>query len=200
MTNLGGGWVLIGKGRQSNSNTGGWFGTENEIDTGGLQQANAFSAGVSKVSSTFVNYLMNGTANGWNSSSTDNYLVVNRIDNATDGYQGVGDSFYFKVTNEVNFKWVAQFGRADLNNQTVSGTGVNKRYYSTWHTGGQYGSQSSSFVDNYNSLGNGTPRLFTWHWDGHGVYHGWSSGDGENRGFQNGTESHAIQFVQLWAR
>jgi len=200
MSNLSGGWTLIGKGRQHNGNSGGWFGTESEINTSGLQQANAFSAGVSKVSSTFVNYLMNGTANGWDNSNNNNYLVVNRISNASDGYSGIGDSFYFKVTNESTFKWIAQFGRADDNQTTYTGSGVNRRYNSTWLTGGQYGSTSSTFSDNYYGGNNSTNRLFTWHWTGHNVYHGWSSGQSENRGFVYSNEGHAIQFVQLWAR
>lgn len=201
MTNLGGGWVLIGKGRQSSDSTGGWFGTNNEVSTSGLQQANAFSAGVSKVSASFVNFLMNGTSAGWQNGNNQNYLVVNRISNAQDGLSGIGDSLYFKVTNQTTFSWVNQFGSAIQNNSTAAtGTGVNIRYNSVWHGGGQYGSQESSFNDNYYGGPNSTNRSFTWWWSGHGNFHGWSSGNTETRGFQNGTEGHALQFVQLWAR
>lgn len=199
--NLDGGWVLIGKGRQSGDDSGGWFGTENAISTTGLVSSNAFSAGVSKVSSSFVNYLMNGTANGWQNSNANNYLVANRISNATDGYAGLGDSLYFKVTNNTQFKWVNQFGRSTpTDNSGAEGTGTNKRYNGSWHSAGQYGNTESTFADNYYGGPNSTNRSFTWHWSGHGSYHGWSSGNGETRGFQNGSESHAIQFVQLWAR
>lgn len=201
MTNLGGGWVLIGKGRQSNDDNGGWFGTENELNLSGLTQANAFSAGISKVSSSFVNYLMNGTANGWQNGNANNYLVVNRISNATDGYSGIGDSLYHKITNQSQFAWINQFGsRTTDNSSAATGTGTNSRYNSIWHGGGQYGSSESTFNDNYYGGPNSTNRSFTWKWGGHGGFHGWSSGNGETRGFQNSSESHAIQFVQLWAR
>ena len=56
------------------------------------------------------------------------------------------------------------------------------------------------FRDNDFGSGNGTGRWFMWHWSGHGSYHGWSSGSSETRGLQNGSEGHALQFVQLWIR
>ena len=200
MTNLRGGWVLIGKGRQSSDNSGGWFGTENELSVSGLLQENAFSTGVSKVSSSFVNFLMSGTANGWKNFDGDNYLVVNRISNATDGYSGIGDSFYHKITNQSAFAWVNQFGSTPVDAQPATGTGVNRRFPSIWLGGAQTSTDVSGFIDNDFASGNGTARLFTWHWSGHGAFHGWSSGNSEGRGFQNTTENHAIQFVQLWAR
>jgi hypothetical protein len=200
MTNLGGGWVLIGKGRASTDNGGGWFGTENEVSVTGLQQANAFSAGVNKVSSSFVNYLMNGTANGWNNSDARNYLVANRISNATDGFSGIGDSATIKVTNEANFKWVNQFGTTPTDAGTDTGSGSMTAYTSTWAGGSARAAAVSGFRDNDFGSGNGTGRWFMWHWSGHGSLHGWSSGSAETRGQQNGSEGHALQFVQLWAR
>lgn len=202
MSNTGGGWVLIGKGRQSSDDSGGWFGTENELTVSGLLQENAFSAGISKVSSSFVNYLMNGTANGWKNFDGDNFLVANRISNATDGYSGIGDSATIKVTNETNFKWVNQIGTTPTDSGTNTGTGNMTAYTSIWGGGSTRSGAitGASFRDNDFGSSNSTGRWFTWHWSGHGVYHGWSSGNGETRGFQNGSESHAIQFVQLWAR
>mgnify|MGYP005692360113 CR=1 FL=1 len=99
-----------------------------------------------------------------------------RINNATDGYSGIGDSFKFKVTNETEFEWVSQFGSTT---GSMSGTGINQRYNSIWHAGGASGSQQSTFSDNHSIHGNGTSRLFTWYWSGHGNYHGWSSGQSE---------------------
>lgn len=204
MTNLGGGWVLIGKGRQSSDNSNGWFGTENELSTSSLLSiaSDAFSAGISKVSSTFVNYLMNGTANGWQNGNANNYLVANRISDAIDGYSGIGDSATIKVTNETAFKWVNQIGNTPTDGGTNTGTGNMTAYPSIWGAGTARGGAitGASFRDNDFASGNGTGRWFTWHWSGHGVYHGWSSGSTETRGFQNSTEAHTIQFVQLWAR
>lgn len=200
MTYLNGGWVLIGKGRASTDNNSGWFGTNSELSVTGLQEANAFAAGISKVDQEFVNRLMNETTSGWTNGNANNYMVVNRINNATDGYSGIGDSFYHKITNQAQFSWVNQFGSTPTDQQPASGTGVNRRYAGTWLSGGQTSSDVSGFKDNDFGSNNGTARLFTWHWSGHGSLHGWSSGSTEGRGQQNGSEGHALQFVQLWAR
>jgi hypothetical protein len=202
MTNLGGGWVLIGKGRASNDNNSGWFGTESELSPTGLQQANAFAGGISKVSSSFVNYLMNGTTNGWSGAPATRYLVANRISNATDGYSGIGDSATIKVKNEANFKWIGQFGTTPTDSGTDTGSGDMTAYTGIWASGSTRPNPvvNGGFRDNDFGSGNGTGRWFMWHWSGHGSWHGWSSGSSENRGFVNSNEGHALQFVQLWVR
>jgi hypothetical protein len=189
-------YVLIGKGRQSNEINGGWFGTDLELAVGGLLQENASAAGISKLSGEFVNYLMNNTADGWDNSDVQNFMVANRIDTATDGYGGAGDSFKIKVTSSTRFTWVDQFGSA---NGGPNGSGEITRYLTQWMTGTQMGPYARGLSDNYFDC-NCTSRLFTWQWGGHGSYHGWSSGQSEWRGFVNAGEGHAIQFVQLWMR
>jgi hypothetical protein len=199
---MGGGWALIGKGRQSNDYNGGWFGTEAAINTGGLLQANAADAGISKVSSEFVNYLMNGSASGWTNSSPDNYLIANRITDAADNLGGVGDSWKIKITNESQFKWVNQFGATGTDQQPHTGYGQVERRESLWLSGSRTQIWDNIQVLDMYSAGNDGTRLFTWHWSSHGDYHGWSAGAGAGNGygFMNGGEGHAIQFVQLWAR
>jgi hypothetical protein len=201
MTNLGGGWVLIGKGRQSSDNAGGWFGTNNELSVSGLQQENAFAAGVSKVSSSFVNYLMNGTASGWQSGNANNYLVANRISNATDGYAGIGDSATIKVTSTTTYAWIDQIGSTPVDGGT-SASGNMTAYTGIWAGGSARAGAitAASLRDNDFGGGNSTGRWFHWHWSSHGAFHGWSSGSAVTSGFQNSSEAHAIQFVQLWAR
>lgn len=191
-------YVLIGKGRQSNDVSGGWFGTDSELATDGLLQENASSAGISKLSAEFVNFLMNGTADGWTNSDAENYLVVNRIATATDGYEGIGDSFKLKVTSSTQFAWVNQFGSANLDGFPL-GSGELTRYSTQWMTGTNDGTSNGQLGDTWFGC-NCAPRLFTFQWAGHGSYHGWSSGDQEARGFVNTDERHAIQFVQLWLR
>jgi hypothetical protein len=200
MENQGGGWVLIGKGRASTDNNSGWFGTNSELSVTGLRQENAFAAGISKVDQEFVNRLMNGTTSGWTNGNARNYMVVNRISNATDGFSGVGDSYYHKITNQAQFSWVNQFGSTPNDQQIASGTGVIRRFGSIWLGGSQISGDASVFRDNDFGSNNGTGRLFTWHWTGHGALHGWSSGSSEFRGQMSGNEGHALQFVQLWAR
>jgi hypothetical protein len=190
-------YVLIGKGRQSNERNGGWFGTDSELAVDGLREENAYSAGISKLSAEFVNYLMNGTANGWTNNDPKNYMVANRIANARDGYEGVGDSFKIKVTSSNRFTWIGQFGAAT---GSTNGFGSIIRYPSEWMVGAEFGS-STTFNDNYFGSCDCGSRLFMFQWDGHGDYHGWSAGYAEHRGFEY-TENQGwpIQFVQLWMR
>jgi hypothetical protein len=112
----------------------------------------------------------------------------------------VGDSWKIKITNETAFKWIDQFGSAGMNAQSQTGYGKVERWDNSWLSGNR-----NYIWDNIriNDMGdNDGRRLFTWHWDGHGAYHGWSAGHniGQSGGFLNGNEGHALQFVQLWAR
>jgi len=197
MDRAGGPWVLIGKGRQSNDASGGWFGTENELAVTGLLQENASSAGISKLSGEFVNYLMNGTANGWNNSNASNFLLVNRISTATDGYGGISDSLKFKVTNATQFKWVNQIGSAT--GTSPNAVGDLWRYSQNWMLGQVQSVTNVGLWDQYFGC-NCETRTFTWQWGGHGSYHGWSAGSSVSAGFMNGGEGHAIQFAQVWVK
>ena len=197
----GGGWVLIGKGRQSNDNGGGWFGTDASLATAGLQKANAFDAGISKLSADFVNKLMNGTSSGWDATKSSNYLVANRINDALDGYGGVGDSWKIKVTSATAFSWIDQLGSTSLWYGQMGTTADIVRYPSTWMGGTATLTRTSARIQDTMDLDgqNNEQRLFTWKWDGLGGNHGWAAGSGVTAGFHTGN-THAIQFVQLWAR
>ena len=172
------------------------------LSVGGLLKENAATAGVSKLSSSFVNYLMNGTSSGWTNNNAENYMVVNRITNAADNLGGVGDSFQIKVTGPtpnvtVPFTWIDQFG-STVDSRQPTGTGTITRYPSIWLSG-VAGATKNTFGDYFPS--DDGQRLFTWHWDGHGLNHGWSAGAGETRGLLNSSNhGWAIQFVQLWVR
>ena len=74
------------------------------------------------MSSEFVNYLMNGTANGWTNVNPNNALIVNRISNANDGYGGVGDSWKIKVTNDSD---VFVVGGLQTSSSVIQLTGTN---------------------------------------------------------------------------
>lgn len=196
MSNQGGGWVLIGKGRQYDDASGGWFGTNNAYgDLSGLQQANSKSAGVVHVSAEFVNKLMNGTDNGWNNSNSSNYIIANRITDATDGYGSAGRSLYMKITNQSDFRWVNQFG-SNAGSENITGSGTMNTYTGQWLNG----SLEHSATQMIDFGANDCSRWFTWYWTGHGNFRGWSAGNGCTSGFQNASEQHAIQFVQMWAR
>lgn len=208
-TNQGGGWVLIGKGRASTDDNGGWFGTENDVgDQTGLLQANYLSGGIHKVNSSFVNYLMNNTASGWNNNNANNYLIINRRSDATDGYGGISDSAKIKVLSDSTFKWIRQFGRADTAGSAGDATGYISRHPSYWLGGGTtyYYNNSQFIIDTLSgtpdsgSVANDATRYFQWHWGSHGSYHGWSAGSSITSGLQNASEGHALQFVHVWAR
>ncbi len=197
----GGGWVLIGKGRHSNDSTGGWFGTDNGIATAGLRKENAFAAGGSKLSADFVNKLMNGTSNGWDNTKPTNFMIANRINNATDGYGGIGDSWKIKIASANSFTWIDQFGSSTgAYNAFPAQSGDISRYTSSWLGGDLTGSLASVQIQDIYVWGNNDRRMFNGYWDGHQGHHGWSAGNLVTAGFQAGSERHAIQFVQLWAR
>jgi hypothetical protein len=220
MTNQGGGWVLIGAGRASNNDGGGWFGSNAESNTNYLQLSTYKTCPnntIAKVSSEFVNYLMNGTASGWQNGNANNYLIINRINDATDGMGsianqgngGFGDSMYAKITNDANFKWVQYIGGTTVNNSSlITGTGSFTRYTQNWLAGSTTGSPgAATTVDNDWGGSNDWRRWFTWHWSGHGDWHGISagssvtgSGQGGNGGFTNGGEGHAIQYCTWFIR
>jgi hypothetical protein len=145
---------------------------------------------------------MNGTANGWDNAKSTNYMLVNRIANAEDGLGGVGDSLAMKVTSSTSFAWVNQFGSATLGYNDWDAIGNISRYSSTWLTGNKtYEITSVKLRDTlYQGGENNAERLFTWFWDGHSGYHGWSAGQYVTTGFTGSAGDHAIQFVQLWAR
>ena len=216
MTNQGGGWVLIGAGRASNNDSGGWFGSNAESNTQFLtssQYKACTNNTIAKVSSEFVNYLMNGTASGWQNGNANNYLIINRIHDATDGLgsignygnNSVGDSVSLKITNQSQFVWINQIGRATaIDDQTVTGSGTVNRYTQNWLAGGA----ASWTNSNLNiSPTNDHTRWFSWHWNSHGAWHGISagtnvagSGSGGTGGFTNSNENHAIQYCHWFMR
>jgi len=223
MTNQGGGWVLIGAGRASNDNGGGWYGNNTGQNTSYLTSTAALTVPnntIAKVSGDFVNCLMVGaTTGGWQNGKATNYLIMNRRHDATDGLGsignqgngGTGDSFYLKITNQSTFTWVNQWGTSNQDNSpsAPTGTGDIIRYPNYWLAGSSTGRNSSGgqTFDNDNGGSNDWRRLFTWHWSGHGPWHGNSagstvtgSGQGGNGGFTNGSEGHAIQYSHVWAR
>jgi hypothetical protein len=220
MTNLGGGWVLIGAGRASNNDGGGWFGSNAESNTGYLVSSTYKTCPnntIAKVSSEFVNYLMNDTASGWQNGNANNYLVINRINDATDGLgsianqgnSGFGDSVKGKITNTSQFLWVNHIGGTTTDQSgLITGTGAFTRYSQNWLNGSITGAtNAANMVDNDWGGSNDWRRTFTWHWSGHGTWHGISSGStvtgsgqGGNGGFTQGAEGHAIQYCHWFIR
>lgn len=177
--NQGGGWVLIGKGRETNGNI--WWdnGSQNETL---LKDSTKMQTAVAHVDSSFVNALWGGQ---WQAGSL---FLVNR--------QEVGDSWRFSIPS-TTFAWT-QFG---INTQNVSPntTGNIWRYSSNWWNGTNTHSATGTNISDYMPANDAT-RTFTWWWSGHGSFRGWSAGSTVTSGFQAGGEGHAIQNVQIYAR
>lgn len=198
--NQGGGWVLIGKGRQDNQSL--WFGADTSSNEGQTTSAYWLDPTVSKVNASFVNCLMSGSpTSGWGSK----YIIVNRRADCTDGLGGIGDSASIQVTNQTAFSWVGQFsGDGTDVSASPSGTvGNMTRYLGYWLGGGVYGTPVSGaqLFDNYFGGGNDVNRWFQWHWSGHSTYAGWSGGQATSVGFQTtALEGHRLQHAHVWAK
>lgn len=206
MTNSGGGWVLVAKGRQVADDGAGWFGNNSDYNVSELQNAGTLlSPTVAKVNGSFINYLMNGTASGWDNARSTNELLANRRSDCTDGRGGPNDSFRLKVLNQTTFTWNNQFGHStpvDNPGSVVTGTGFVGRYTSLWKGGSLQGSVANAqmYDNDFGTPGNDVGRSFQWHWGQHGAYHGWSAGSTYGSGFVNGSEGHPIQYVQAFVR
>jgi hypothetical protein len=206
LTNDGGGWVLVGKGRAINNDGAGWFGDNADFNVSELQNAGTLlSATVAKVNGSFINYLMNGTASGWDNARSTNELLANRRSDCTDGRGGPNDSWRLKVLNQTTFTWNNQFGHStpiDNPCSVVTGSGFIGRYTGLWKGGSLQGSVANAqmYDNDFGTPGNDVGRSFQWHWGQHGAWHGWSAGSTYPSGFVNGSEGHPIQYVQAFVR
>jgi len=194
MTNQGGGWVLVGIGRQGASNGVAWWN-----DAGGgsfstsLISENLSSNTVSYLPTSWIRAMIKGYS--WNAMTG---LLLNRT--------VAGDSFYLR-TSASNFKWSNFGGTVD----TQPGFATTIRYS---RYAGQWLSSTLNYEFNNNfwsdTLSSGAPvandvsRLFTWNWSGHSAggiqYSGWSAGASFTNGFQAGTEGHSIQQVNVFIK
>jgi len=194
MTNQGGGWVLVGCGRQGASNGIAWW---NNAGGGsystGLVSANLSSNTVAYMPRDWIRALCEGYT--WNSMSG---LLVNRT--------VAGDSFFLR-TSTSNFNWSDFGGTVD----TQPGFAVTlsySRYAGTWLSStNTYNFTNQYWSDTLNSspgVANDVTRLFTWNWSGHSTvgvqYSGWSAGSSFTTGFQAGAEGHAIQQVNVFIK
>lgn len=198
MTNQGGGWMLVGSGREGIDGTAWWNngGAGNYYE--GLTSANLGAS----VSNYVPRYLPASAVRGMCGGNTWNEieLIVNRV--------VLNDSLYFRSSGNTNM-----FGWADFNpglaNSVSSSSSINNqvsltynRYTSPWLAGSNaYGATNGYWVDTYYApTSNDINRSFTWTWSVHGGYSGWSAGASVTNGFQYTTEGHAIQHVNIFAR
>jgi hypothetical protein len=180
--NLDGGWILVAKGRESNDANGWWSNTSYNED--GLVDSTKSTTSVSRVDSGFVNAIFGG----WSANSK---FLVNRIE--------ANDSWRYLLPSGRIFSWT-DFGGA-LNNATAPVNAVSgSRWSSPWWTGSELSKTNFNYWDWYATGNNDVTRMFSWWWSGHGDFRGWSAGSSWTTGFQNGTEGHAIQTVQVYVK
>jgi hypothetical protein len=178
--NQGGGWVLIGKGRQEN--VGAWA-SPNDYNTSELVSSTSTNTTVAKLNNNFINALIGGS---W---SNNMQFLMNRTE--------VGDSFRFSVPNNRVFAWY-DFNN-DVQDSQISFVGDLSRYTGHWWSGSNSYSVSNVNISDYGN-DNGTGRTFSWRWSGHSPWRGWSAGSSVTTGFQVGSEAHAIQTVQIYVK
>lgn len=197
---LGGGWVLVGKGREGlQGSNNAWFndnGSPNGLFTNGLIAANINNTTPVYVPSAWVRALTGSTY--WSEMQSGG-LLVNRTD--------LGDSFQFGGIGGGNAVTTFNWSQFLTNPQTF--TNRHRRYTGLWLGGSlNYDFTSVNWTD---TLSNGSPvanditRNFTWTWSGHsnanGQYTGWSAGGSVfSPGFQAANEGHALQQVNIYVR
>ena len=180
-------WVLVGVGRENFNFTDVGSGTLTQI-TANKSTNSAFWA-----PSSFVRDVMNST--NW-VDNTDG-LLVQRFD-------GCNDSLRYKLTSAgLPFNW-SLFNPG--NDVSVSPyTGVVTRYAGTswWTAGTTFTTVATTYWVETLSAGygaNDASRAFSWPWSGHGFVRGFSAGSTVTTGYMAGTEGHAIQRINVWAR
>ncbi len=199
MVNLGGGWVLVARGREGlqGSNNAWWNdnGSPNGLYTNNLVLANINSTTPVYMPSAWIRAL---TASTYWSEMQSGGMIINRTD--------LGDSFqiggYGGGNTSNAFNW-SQF------NTTSAITNRIRRYTGQWLTSSLFHDFTSAFWTD--TLSQGSPvandgsRFFTWTWSGHsngnGQYMGWSAGGSVfSPGFQAASEGHALQQVNVFVR
>ena len=191
MTTDGGGWVLLGRGRE------GW--TFNPFGQGSpstvrstVEGSGAFTPAA--LDSSTITALLNG-------QTVDTLTDGIRIERATNttGTQKQNLAFHPKYQ-----KWTWSFAAGQLLNKvTIDGT--------TYQGSNTYDTQSSSVAgQTTNGLAgqNGTRRLFTFQWASHNNKAGFSYGSGINGGSNSSTnhlwtyanEGNPIPFSRVWIR
>lgn len=179
-SNQGGGWVLIAKGRQEN--VGAW-GSANDYNTSELVSSTSTNTTVAKLNANFINALIGGS---WNDNMR---FLINRTE--------VGDSWRMHVPNNRAFSWY-DFNN-DVQDNQIAFYGDIWRYSSHWWSGSNTHSASNVNISDYGPTNDGN-RIFSWRWSGHGGWRGWSAGSSITSGFQNASEGHAIQTVQIYVK
>lgn len=182
MTTDGGGWTLIGRGRE------GWSWSEE----GYSQEAVSKNIGtLAAFIPAYYSSIMVDSILGKNVSSLIDGVWIKRAANPTGTvYQNIGWDF----TSQVNWSWLMDTpGGMPLVSVDVDGT--------VYSAGGPN-------TRDYYAAGNGPTRIFTWPWGSHGYIKGFAFGSTVSTGsnnstsflWENGNENHAIPYTEVYVR
>jgi hypothetical protein len=181
--NSGGGWVLVAKGRESNDANAWW--ADASYNENQLVNLSRTTTSVARVDSSFINSLWGGA---WTAQSQ---FVVNRFE--------ANDSFRYLLPVSRSFSWTDFGSTVDNFTSPVNATTM-QRGSSQWLGGTVTTASNVAFRDWYATGANDVTRIFSAWWSGHGNFRGWSAGSSWTSGFQNGSEGHAIQTVQIYIK
>ena len=169
-------WVLIQRGRESLTY---WTDAGQNTSTGLIAANIGINTPVANASSAWVNAL----TGGWHNTQ----ILLNR--------SMTSDSFTYNGTMTGTFSW-SYFTWLPSPPVTVNVT----RYPQMWGKG----PSTHSVLDTYGWLDigetNDSKRSFTWTWDAHGGYQGYSHGNTgiPTAGFQNSSEGHPITLANVY--
>ncbi|HMU40463.1 MAG TPA: fibrinogen-like YCDxxxxGGGW domain-containing protein, partial [Pseudomonadota bacterium] len=191
MTSNGGGWTLVGKGREGWSWVDAGEGTADELLN------NPTTNTVAYLNSTIVTAIVgNSNFNAWNSM-----LRVHRD-------SGFNDDYKLRPNAATTFKWSlfsdTRYGCAGATNSAINGT-IN---VSASPLGLSAFQNSSVDLKDFQNGGNDCTRMFTPQWNSHACKGGWSTGStctptaiaGMSNCWMNSTEGHCIPHVRVYVR
>lgn len=175
MTTDGGGWTLVGKGRE------GWVWDNNQQGTFGEIANNSNSTTVAHMSAELVDLITDK-----NLDSLEDGVRFDRPDLS-------GQRFFWKFVNDKNFTW--EFPEGKLIDVYYNGNKVdiNLQYSYDGHL---------STADHYlvSKLNNDCTRVFTSTYVLHNHATGFSTGSSCTTGYVAGSEGHAIARTKVWVR
>lgn len=200
MTNQGGGWMLVGAGREGREDNNAsfrswWLDAGNGTYSTELKAANLTDTVANRNPRYMPAAWVQAAAGGatWN----DVELLVNRVSTV--------ESFYYR-TGTGNFAWSQFNPGGGVDSGTTASSSISVTGYSlNWRGGTASTTVTGATWPDYFPAGNDGSRNFTWTWSGHRAtvgqgYQGWSSGSSTTTGFQVGSEGHAIQMVNIFVR
>tara|TARA_B100001559_G_scaffold304721_1_gene294385 strand:- start:1368 stop:2279 length:912 start_codon:yes stop_codon:yes gene_type:complete len=170
-------WVLVQRGRESYQAKWAYAGYNyDKLDSSYLTD----NGNIAAAPSDWVNNLIGGNV-------LNTKMLVNR--------QCVNDSYTFVATSAQSFNW----------NMCNGGTRPNMnwaRYGSFWGAGSASNNDNntSSWTDTNYGPGNNCGRSFSWQWNSHGGYQGWSTGStcDPSCGYEYSSENHRIMNAHVY--